>query len=537
MSHASSPSFRRRALGLLAAAALVSCATPAERVANADDEVGVIIDSVSVRVLSERSETVKRPEVERQLTEAQQVEEAEVAAAETRRLDLLAALAAAFETGREFMDRGEALYRSGLSLTGTRFDFGPQIDSSLAWRITDAEGGSRVTTQRADVSVSQLLSTGGSVTASGAVSTSRVEGPDQGDPTAGRDYGSSVSLSFTQPLMRGAGYNIAWEGLKQAERDMVYAVRDFELFRQDFAITIASDFFDLVSQRTQLDNNEENYLRAIFDTEQAEALRLVDRNTIEDVFRSRRREVDAESNLLQARADFNRDVNSFRIRLGLAENVQIEIVPMDPPFERVALDPASAVRVAIDNRLDLMTARDQLEDTERRLRIARDGLRADVDFDANLTLGGDGPEVLKAAPDQWSSSVGLGVDLPVQRVPERNAYRSALITVDRARRDYEILLETIDRDIRDALRQLRRTEEQIILQREQIEQERKAVAVTEIRVESGDAENRDLLEARQSLVDLQNQLVNQQVSHFIARLRLWQDLGLLFIDSEGMWSL
>ena len=53
----------------------------------------------------------------------------------------------------------------------------------------------------------------------------------------------------------------------------------------------------------------------------------------------------------------------------------------------------------------------------------------------------------------------------------------------------------------------------------------------------GPDQHRDLLEARQSLVDLQNQLVNLQVSHFIARLRLWRDLGLLFIDSEGMWNL
>lgn len=535
MSPESFRSLCRPVLGVALLVGLGGCLTPSEQVAQADADVGVIIDSVSLRVLSERAETVQRPEPEREVVGPDADAPTEVA--EVRRLDLLAALAAAFETGREYKDRSESLYRAGLALTGTRFDFGPQIDSSLAWRITDAEGGSRVTTQSADVGVSQLLSTGGSVSASGSVSTSRIEGPHAGDPTHGRDYNSSISLSFTQPLARGAGYNIAWEGLKQAERDMVYAVRDFEQFRQDYAIGIASDFFDLVSQRTQLDNNEENYQRAIFDTEQAEALRLVDRNTIEDVFRSRRREVDAESNLLQARADYNRDLNSFRIRLGLPETVQIEIVPEDPPFETVAIDPDSAVRVSVDNRLDLMTARDRLQDAERALRISRDGLRTDVDLDANVTFGGDGPEVLKATPDAWSSSVGLGVDLPVQRVRERNSYRSALISLDRARRDYDVLLETVDRDIRDALRQLTRTEQQIILQRQQIEQENKAVAVTEIRVESGDAENRDLLEARQSLVSLQNQLVSQQVNHFIARLRLWQDLGLLFIDSEGMWSL
>ncbi|MCA8967821.1 MAG: TolC family protein, partial [Planctomycetes bacterium] len=141
-----------------------------------------------------------------------------------------------------------------------------------------------------------------------------------------------------------------------------------------------------------------------------------------------------------------------------------------------------------------------------------------------------------AGPDIWSASASLRVDLPLQQTPERNGYRSALIGLDQARRDHELLLENVERGLRDSLRQLRRIELQVVLQQQQIEQELRAVAVTEIRVESGDADNRDLLEARQALVDLQNQLVSQKVNHFIARLTLMRDLGLLFIDDQGMWK-
>jgi outer membrane protein TolC len=361
--------------------------------------------------------------------------------------------------------------------------------------------------------------------------------PPVGDEDNGRTYGSALTVSVSQPLGRGAGWEVSHEGLVQAERGLVYAIRSFELFRQQQAISIARDYFQLVSRGTQIRNNEESYRGAVFDRHKAESLHLVDRNTIEDVFRARRREVSEESDLLQAKADYEAEIDDFRIRLGLPEDVRIEILPEQAPFESVRIAADSAVEVALGNRLDLITARQRLEDTERGVRIARDGLRTNVDLDAGYTLSGAaGDDFGNSGPDVWSASAGLRVDLPLQQTPERNAYRAALIDLDQARRDHELLLENVERDIRDALRQLRRIELQIDLQEQQIEEEIRAVAVTEIRVESGDADNRDLLEARQALVDLQNQLVDLKVDHFIARLSLLRDLGLLFIDAEGMWK-
>ncbi|MCB9896387.1 MAG: TolC family protein [Planctomycetes bacterium] len=486
-------------------------------------------------------------------------------AVEVREIGLSDALAAAFSTGREYQDQVESLYLAGLSLTGTRFQFGPQIDSSLAYNLTDEEGGRRRYTAGFDVGVSQILPTGGTLSLGFGMDTSKTQGPylitpakpvldSNGDPVLdgngdplvtpavvdedrGRTYSSALTLSLSQPLARGSGYEVSHESLVQGERSLVYAIRSFELFRQDQAIAIARDFFQLVSRATQIKNSEESYRGAVFDRQKAEALRLVDRNTIEDVFRARRREVSEESDLLQSKADYEDTLDAFRIRLGLPDDVKIRIAPEDPPFEPVRIDPDSAVEVAMHNRLDLMTARQRLEDTERGVRIARDGLRTNVALGADYTLSGAaGNDFDNAGPDIWSAAASLKVDLPLQQTPERNAYRSALIDLDQARRDHELLLENVERDLRDSLRQLRRSELQVVLQQQQIEQELRAVAVTEIRVESGDADNRDLLEARQALVDLQNQLVSQKVSHFIARLSLMRDLGLLFIDDQGMWK-
>jgi outer membrane protein TolC len=329
---------------------------------------------------------------------------------------------------------------------------------------------------------------------------------------------------------------VSHEALTQGERSIVYAVRDFELFREDFSIGIARDFFDLVSQKQRLANLEQNWRDAQFDQTKAEALRQVDRNQDEDVFLARRRVINAETDLLSARTSYEAAVDAFKLQLGLSSSVPVVIADREPPFEPVALDPDSAVEVALHNRLDLLTAAEQLEDSERAVRIARNGLQADLDLTARYGLSGSQDDVVSAFPEDPSATVGLALSLPINRQSERNGYRSSLISLDRARRDYTLLTDNTERDIKDQLRQLDRVAQQIELQRQQIEQEQRAVAVTEIRYEAGDVDNRDLLDARQSLVDAQNALIDLKADHFIARLTLLRDMGLLFIDSKGMWT-
>ena len=140
-----------------------------------------------------------------------------------------------------------------------------------------------------------------------------------------------------------------------------------------------------------------------------------------------------------------------------------------------------------------------------------------------------------AAPDRWSNSIGLSMTVPLQQLPERNALASSQISLQRAERAYRETMDQLELDIRDQIRALHTQEQQVILQESQIVQETRAVRVSKIRYESGDLENRDLLEARQSLVDAQNQLISLKVSHFIGRLQLLRSLGVLFIDEQGGW--
>jgi Outer membrane efflux protein len=51
---------------------------------------------------------------------------------------------------------------------------------------------------------------------------------------------STISFDFIQPLLRGAGRAVALEPLTQAERNLLYAIRDYVKFQQEFYVFIAA---------------------------------------------------------------------------------------------------------------------------------------------------------------------------------------------------------------------------------------------------------------------------------------------------------
>jgi outer membrane protein TolC len=445
--------------------------------------------------------------------------------------DLAKALATAVTQNREYLARKESLYRQGLSHSLAKFDYGPRFNSTVAYVWSDQEDSPGSQRSAATLSVSQILPTGGTLALTSSVDGLWPYGGGANDPT----YGSSVGAALTQPLLRGAGYEVSHEALTAADRELVYAIRDFELYRESFSIGIARTFFDLVSQRKTLANEDANYQRAVFDRGKAEALFNVGRNKDQEVFRARRREIEAKSQLINARAAYDQALDEFKIQLGLPTSALLDIAETEPPYEPVRIDQASAIAAARHNRLDLINEQQRLEDAERALRIAENGLLPALDLVATTGLAGTGDSPGDAGPSDWNSSVGLTFQVPLQQKSERNTYRSAMISLEQARRDFTLRQDQLDLGIRESLRNLKNAEEQIELQIEQIQHEQRAVTVTEIRYEAGTLENRDLLEARQALVDAQNALIRLKAGHFILRLNLLRDLGVFFIDGKGMW--
>ena len=511
---------------------------------DADREVGGILDEYNDRALSGRADAVQMPEPEKPPPAPEPVPPGDAAPptprdvapeppAEPLKLDLMKSLSTALHLSRNYKTQRESLYLAGLGFTLTQFDYGPKYAAAVTALWGKGEGTPRTDSYGGSFGVSQLLPTNGTIALTSGLTRSVTVGQSAGVA----DWTSNVGVALSQPLLRNAGYDQYRESLTQGERSMVYAVRSFELFREAFVIGIAADYFALVSRKKQLLIQEEQLTQAIADEEKNIALRAVDRKRDQDVILAKRNRLSVEQTVVNARTDYQRQTEQFLVDLGLDPKIPVEIIEDEPQFEKVAFDPESVVKVALSNRLDVQTRRDQLEDSERQLRLQRQSFLPDLNLVASAGLAGSAGSLSSVSPDQWSRSAGLSLNIPLQQINERNAWRAAEIALDQQKRDWDLFLDDTRNSLQADLRNLKTIEERIVLDEQSIEDEQKNVERLEAMLSNGDVSSRDLLESRQALVSGQNQLIADLASHFIARLNFFRNLGLLFVDDEGRWSI
>ena len=146
-----------------------------------------------------------------------------------------------FINSREFQTIREQLYLTALLVTAERFAFIAQPFVTERWSASAAAGNS------ADGQTNRWLSstTTGFTKAFSTGALLLMNFANQtvynlGGGSLGMTSVSNVSLDFVQPFLAGGGRAVALEPLTQAERNLVYAIRDFYRFRQEFFVFFAA---------------------------------------------------------------------------------------------------------------------------------------------------------------------------------------------------------------------------------------------------------------------------------------------------------
>ena len=452
------------------------------------------------------------------------------------RLSLTEALDVAAENSRDFQRQKEQLYLAALDLTRSMRQFEVIYSGDVAGGI---DGQGRDTSSDVDVGAGLGASTqtesGGRIVADFATTFLRsvINGGDF-------DGSSILSLSITQPLMRGSGRRIAREPLTQAERNVIYQMRSFERFRATFATQVVSDYYGVVQQAQNLKNVEANYESVRQSRLRTEEEFKASRKTISDLGREQQSELSASNNRVRAQNQLETSLDRFKITLGLpvTSKVDLDDSELDRLAERgvtqFSLEEPTAVSIALDRRYDHRTVLDQVADAARKIAVAEDALRMGLGFVSAISVPSkDGPGV---EPD-WSKvnwSAGFDLDLAFNRFDERNAYRSSLIALEVSIRSREQSQDNIASQIRSALRNIQTAFDSYGIQVE-------AEKVARLRVESttelyaaGRTNALDVLDAKDSLLSAQLSLTQAIVDYAIARIQLLRDLEGLRLEPQGL---
>lgn len=393
--------------------------------------------------------------------------------------------------------------------------------------------------------------------------------------------GLSADASISIPLLRGASRKVAAEPLKQAEQDLLYEVYAFERFKREFAVRVATEYLAVLRESQQVRNVEENYKRLVAAARRARRLADAGRlpefqydQAVQDELRARTRWVDAGQNHASR-------LDGFKVVLGLPPDAAIELDPGEvdrlnslgsrlaggkraergegpvPPADaeiRLAapdrsgagpleIDAERAIKLGLEHRLDLRTAEQRVGDAQRKVMVAADALRAEVTLLGKAELGerrnsagsaSGGDSELDASKGIFSGL--LTVDLPLERTAERVAYRRSLLDLEKAVRDFQELEDGIKLNVRNALRDLTQAREGVLVQLEAVALAEKRVRSTDMFLQAGRAQVRDVLDSQEALLSAQNALTSALVSYRTAELELQRDLGLLEVSRDGLWK-
>jgi len=222
----------------------------------------------------------------------------------------------------------------------------------------------------------------------------------------------------------------------------------------------------------------------------------------------------------------------------------------------------TVVQAAFENRLDLMNQHAQLVDSWRKIKVAANALMGgfSVEYHIDSLTPPRQANPLAFSPQTTRHDLVFNWQLPIVRIVERNNYRSALIAYQQQRRAYMDALDQVAFAVRFQLRNLRiaaynyqrvqrRNMELAYLLVDQALQEFNAPAVP---VASGPelvstpgprattpdpaALTNQLVTAQGALVATQNDLFTQWLGYLQNRINLYRDMGLMPLDSRGLWD-
>lgn len=204
-------------------------------------------------------------------------------------------------------------------------------------------------------------------------------------------------------------------------------------------------------------------------------------------------------------------------------------------------------QLALENRLDLMNQRAQVMDARRQMEVAANRLESVLNVVARGDIGtSGGRKPFDFRGDRSTFQAGVQFTAPLDQVLERNAYRESQIAYQRARRAYMALEDLVKLQVRTEWRQL-----QVL--RQNFETARQNLRIASVQLDSsienfnqpasvartgGSASGQqglNLLNALQSVLNAQNELIRIWVQYEQNRINIHRDMDIMQIDERGLW--
>lgn len=450
------------------------------------------------------------------------------------------ALNVAVSSNRTYHANKETLYLRALTLTGDRYQFTPIpfLTSTAELARNDPKSANKPVSGsvKSQVGVGMLLRTGTKLSASLASDILHYyTGGARGVAT------TALAVDLVQPLFRDSRTSALVETLTQSERNVIYEVRTFSRYQTTFAVDIVVSYFRLLQQKDSVRNQYINYKNQVRSRERAEAWGK-DRMSPKEVDQARQSELTAKNSYVSAVENYRDLLDTFKTTLGLPMGTKIKLEDqaieelIDLGVPPLTYSETGGYALAVSNRLDLLNVIDQFEDSKRKIHVAARDLKADLNIFAHGALDSSQPlDYTRFNFNDYHVYAGVTLNLPLDRLIQRNVYRASFINFEVSLRNLAIQLDNVYNQVRQNLRGLDLARQTYEIQKNSVALAERRVEGTDLLVQAGRSEIRDLLDAQRDLLTAKLALTAALVDYLSQRLGLLRDLGILNVDQAKWW--
>jgi outer membrane protein len=383
-------------------------------------------------------------------------------------------------------------------------------------------------TVAANLGVTQLLSTGGTVGASGNSSWLS---------NSGTVYSNGVNFNVSQPLLRNFGEEVTDLNINVARFNKEGSLERFAARLSDTVAQVRNDYFKLYNLRQVLEVKKTSLALAnkILDETRGrvKAGVLPAMEILNAEFSSATREKD----VIDAERAVRDQVDVLRLSLQLDRARDI-VTADQPTTDYYSVPENEALAKALASRPELAAQRVNLKIDDLLRRVARNRTLPDLSVNANVgfdgfdsRLAGAYERTLKADFPAWG--IGLQFSYPIGNRAAENDYIKSKLTLDQAQAQLLSLESGVTNDVRAALRLLQSSFKQIDVTARGRAYAEERLRAFEKKNAVGLATTKDVFDVENDLVTAKGNQIQALVDYNNAITGLWHVTGEL-LDRQGI---
>jgi len=338
---------------------------------------------------------------------------------------------------------------------------------------------------------------------------------------------SSIDLSIRHPLGKGHGaFSQRGNALLSAKSDLAVQEKQFYLTQQSTALDVIQSYYQAVLAREQVKVREAAVASAETDAEGWRKREEAGMVAGIDVSRSEMQVTQTKDQLVEQQRVARNALDKLLVAIGAGVGQSPELTDGVPDTAPDVPSLGDAVQKALESRPELAISDQQIEDQKRQVAYANDQLKPTMDIVAGFNgsrtdQGLIGASILNAG----LFNAGIEYTMPIDRqVSQENK--------DIAARQLEVLnnmrvlqMEQITEQVRSAYRSVEAAKASIDILMQNQKTAEQNLHFAKRMMEEGEGSSRDLLEAQQSLTDVQSNLLSAKTNLYLACIDLKQAMG------------